>query len=41
MARSSASSRKNSGNSPNNSVMNTWADIGTPSGRQKLVAIIC
>src|SRR6185437_13767783 len=41
MARSSASFLKNSGNLPNSNSMNCCADMGVPSGCQKLVHIMC
>ena len=41
MARSSASFLKNSGSLPNSISMNCCADIGVPSGCQKVVAIMC
>ena len=40
-ARSSASSLKNSGSSPNKSSMNCWADMGVPSGCQNVVHTMC
>jgi len=40
-ARSSLSSLKNSGKVPNSISMNCCADIGVPSGCQKLVTIMC